>query len=188
MKWTLRIIVFLIIGAGAFYVWNSYINTEKQNDDVLIPPQEEVFDGKNATYSIEGEAVTLVNGEAETETETFPGAVSVTTTQYFGNEAWGDLNGDGKEDIAFLIVQDGGGSGLFYYAVVALKTDDGYKTTDAFFVGDRIAPQTTEIHGTELDVNYAERKPGEPMTARPSVGVTLRLKVTANGILEELKQ
>ena len=89
---------------------------------------------------------------------------------------------------AFLVTQETGGSGIFYYAVVALKTANGYKTTNAFFIGDRIAPQTTEINTSakELYVNFAERKPGEPMTAQPSQGATLYLKVTPAGVLEGL--
>jgi len=39
-----------------------------------------------------------------------------------------------------------------------------------------------------LRVNFAERKPGEPMTARPSMGVTLYLKVTPEGVLTGLMQ
>jgi len=117
-----------------------------------------------------------------------PGSASMVTTRYFGNEAVGDLNGDGLADTAFLVSQDSGGSGLFYYVVVALKTPTGYKTTNAFLIGDRIAPQTTEINRSahELYVNFAERKPGEPMTARPSQGATLALKVTPAGVLEGL--
>lgn len=109
-------------------------------------------------------------------------------TKYFGNEARGDLNGDGLEDVAYLITQDGGGSGTFYYAVVALKTAEGYKNTNSFFIGDRIAPQSTyiPINSRELQVNYAERRPGEPMSTVPSVGATLFLKVTDAGVLEGL--
>jgi hypothetical protein len=38
----------------------------------------------------------------------------------------------------------------------------------------------------QLNVNYAARKPGEPMTAQPSEGKVLLLKVTNDGILEGL--
>ena len=128
----------------------------------------------------------MANGVSEIPVA--PGSASTVTTRYFGNEARGYLNGDGLEDVAFLITQDGGGSGLFYYVVVALKTQDGYKTTNAFLIGDRIAPQSTDINTSakELDVNFAERKAGEPMTTQPSVGATLVLKVTPEGVLEGL--
>ncbi len=110
------------------------------------------------------------------------------TARYFGNAAEGDVNGDGLVDTAFLVVNDSAGTGVFYYAIVALGTADGYRLTNPFFVGDRIAPQSTEIHtdSWELRVNYAMRKEGEPMTAQPSQGATLFLKVSANGVLEGL--
>ncbi|MDP3207563.1 MAG: hypothetical protein Q8M65_00300 [Rhodoglobus sp.] len=126
--------------------------------------------------------VTLVGGMAETAAA--PGSASRVTTRFFGNEAKGDLNGDGNEDIAFLLTQDGGGSGTFFYVVVALRTDDGYTGTNAVLLGDRIAPQTTEIHGTELIVNYAERAPDEPMTTPPSIGVSKYLKVVDGELVE----
>lgn len=145
-----------------------------------------VFDPRNATYEIEGREIILMNGEAKIETA--PGSESKITVRYFGNEAEGDLNGDGLKDKAFLITQDGGGSGLFYYAVVALKNSSGYKITNPFFIGDRIAPQSTYIpeNSMELQVNYAERRPEEPMTAQPSMGATKLLKVNSDGVLEGL--
>ena len=98
--------------------------------------------------------------------------------QYFGNEATGDLTGDGLEDRAFLIFDQPGGSGTFYYVVAEINIGNGdFRKTNSVFLGDRIAPQTTEIRDGRLIVNYAERKSGEEMTARPSVGVSKYLKV-----------
>ena len=42
-------------------------------------------------------------------------------------------------------------------------------------LGDRIAPQTTEVsrnprHKNVIVVNYGDRRPDEPMTGQPSVG------------------
>ncbi len=91
-------------------------------------------------------------------------------------------------DVAYLITSDNGGTGILYYAVVALNIGSGYKNTNPFLVGDRIAPQTIEIPGgtRELHINFVERKDGEPMTAQPSVGAVLLLKVTPEGVLEGL--
>jgi len=189
-----QIIGFLIVVA----MLGTFLFFEKANKEGLgvsaipssVQSREEqkgsVFDPKNATYMIDGEAVTLVNGVSEKEAA--PGSASKIMARYFGNEVRGDLNGDGREDIAYLITQDGGGSGLFYYAVVALGTEGGYTLTNAFLIGDRIAPQANHINSSarELYINYAERKPGEPMTAQPSQGATLYLKVTPEGVLEGL--
>jgi hypothetical protein len=140
---------------------------------------------KNIAYEIDGRAVTLANGSAESEVA--PGSASKVITKYFGNEAVADLNGDGSEDVAFLLTQSTGGSGTFYYVVAALKTNNGYVGTNAVLLGDRIAPQTTEVRNGELIVNYADRAPNEPMAAQPSVGVSKYLKVSDDGRLVEIK-
>ncbi len=146
------------------------------------PPTETPSDPKNLAYLIDGREVVLVNGKAENESA--PGSTSKVTTQYFGNEAVGDLNGDGMEDTALLLTQNTGGSGTFYFVVAALKAGVGYKGTNAIFLGDRIAPQTTEIRNGELIVNYADRGKDEPMTARPSLGISRYLKIL-DGTLAE---
>jgi hypothetical protein len=176
--------VFILI-ALVFYISYSQ-NIFKNHLAQSNITNQTIFDGKNSTFTVDDLPVTLVNGISEVSAA--PGSASKITTKYFGNEAIGDLNGDGLPDTAFLITQDSGGSGTFFYVVVALKTSTGYKTTNAFLIGDRIAPQTTEINSNskELYVNYADRKPGEPMTAEPSVGTTLYLKVTPDGILEKV--
>lgn len=149
----------------------------------LPVPAPTAADYKNATYVIEGVSTTLVNGYAEAAVA--PGSASKLVTQYFGNEATGDLTGRGTEDAAFLVTQSGGGSGTFFYVVAALQTANGFVGTNAVLLGDRIAPQTTEIRNGEIIVNYADRNPGEPMTAKPSLGVTKYFRVE-NGVLAQV--
>lgn len=178
---------FVIIGVLiAVFVAGYFLYTPQLAAPTTPTPPSAAFDGKNTSFMIDGTVVTLANGIARTPAA--PGSAAQVTTRYFGNESHGDLTGDGQDDIAFLVSHDSGGSGLFYYVVVAIKTSSGYKNTNAFFIGDRIAPQTTEIHSDsrELRVNFAERRPGEPMTTPPSQGATLLLKVTPAGVLEGL--
>jgi hypothetical protein len=167
----LLLVLALVVLAGGIYFYISH-----------TPTGGTTADYKNSTYTIDGQPVTLVNGVSHAPAA--PGSASQVTTTYFGNEATGDLNGDGVPDIAFLLTQNSGGSGTFYYAAVALKTPQGYQGTNAVLLGDRIAPQTTEIRNGELIVNYADRNPGEPMTTQPSLGVSKYLLVE-NGSLAE---
>ncbi len=101
---------------------------------------------------------------------------------YFGYELKTDLDADGDEDVVFIVTQELGGSGTFFYAVAALKTDHGYVGSDGYLLGDRIAPQSTEVspnprHKNVIVVNYADRAVGEPMTTPPSVGKSVYLKI-----------
>lgn len=174
----IAIILAVFIG---LYFYLSFFNI--QNVEI-----KNGFDEKNSTYIIEGKKITLTNGFAETEI--IPGSAGKITTRYFGNEVRHDLNDDGREDIVFLLTQNTGGSGTFFYVVGALNTPNGYIGSHAFLLGDRIAPQTTGIdegktaNGTNrknvIVVNYADRLPGESFTTKPSLGKSVWLKLDLN--------
>jgi len=175
-KKILYLIVFVVIVVLAIFSFLNYRPIIKEV--VSINPQ-------NAIYNIEGQNVKLINGKAE------QGVVSNSATkvitQYFGNEAKGDFNNDGKIDTAFILTQDTGGSGTFYYVSLALGLENGIIGANAIFLGDRIAPQTTEFKNGEIIVNYAERKPNEPMTTKSSIGVSRYFKVVDAKLVEVKK-
>lgn len=174
---TLIIIAIIFIGIISFCLY------QKTSQEVINTSSQ--IDYKNISYEIDGQIVTLKNGVAEVEI--LPDSTSKNIIRYFGNEVEADLNGDGLQDVAFLLTQDNGGSGIFYYAVAALKISEGYTGTNAIFIGDRIAPQTTEFKDGEIIVNYADREQNEPMTAQPSIGVSKYLKINENRLVEVLK-
>lgn len=148
------IVVAIAVLVVGFFFLNSYIYTEKQGDGGLVENY------KTATYMISGEQAYLGEG-------------GVT---YFGNEVRGDLDADGDEDIAFLVTQQPGGSGTFYYLAGAINDGGKYKGTNMMLIGDRIAPQTTEFRDGQVIVNYADRLPLDPMTTPPSVGKSIYAK------------
>ena len=170
-------IIIIVIGIG------YWIYQPKEEVGGPMGSEKTALDPKNCTYIIERKDIALKDGYSEEEI--VPGSASKLITRYFGNEALGDFNGDGLSDIAFILTQQAGGSGTFYYATVALGSDNGCKGTNAILLGDRIAPQTTEFRNGEIIVNYADRKPDEPTTAAPSVGVSKYLQVN-DGVLVEI--
>jgi len=159
--------------------------------ETMTPPIDEVVPSKdieNGTYLIEGQPITLVNGVAENGV--MPGSESKQITSYFGNEVEVDLNSDGVMDMVFLLQQENGGSGTFYYVAAAIKTADGYLGTNAIFLGDRIAPQSTNLDlkdPSRFVVNYVDRKEGEPMSSPPTEGVSKTFKFE-NGSLVEVTE
>jgi hypothetical protein len=131
-------------------------------------------DHLDAEYIIDGRPIHLVDGVADIEAA--PGSATRIVTRYFGNEMRKDLDGDGQEDIAFLVTQQTGGTGTFYYVVAALATEESYRGSHGILLGDRIAPQTTVSgNGRIVIVNYADRAPGEPFTSAPSIGKSVWL-------------
>jgi hypothetical protein len=168
-KIILIIIAVIILGGIGYLIYQP-----KTEESSVVPPEQRLAaDPLNAAYIIEGEEFALVNGRAEKEI--IPGSASKTIILYFGNDVTGDLNRDGRNDTAFLLTKDNGGSGTFYYVVVALNTEEGYQGTNAILLGDRIAPQTTEIRDRKIIVNYAERRTDEAMITPPSIGITKQL-------------
>ena len=87
----------------------------------------------------------------------------------FGEPVLGDLDTDGDEDQALYVVEQPGGSGSFYYAVLAINNNQEYKLTEKMFLGDRIAPQNIQIIDGRAVYNFADRKAGEPMSTPASV-------------------
>jgi hypothetical protein len=82
----------------------------------------------------------------------------------------GDLDGDGTDDAALILVHQPGGSGTFYYVAAALAADGIYRGTNAVLLGDRIAPQPLLIRNGVINANYADRGADEAMAVAPSIG------------------
>ncbi len=153
-------------------VW--YFYTLSLKDDVVGVVEAPIMSPKDATYVIDGTQVTLRNGVAEQEV--VAGSASKVITRYFGNEVTHDLDGDGRMDTAFLLSQETGGSGVFYYLVAALNKESGYVGSKGVFIGDRIAPQSTSIENENvIVVAYADRAVGEDFSTQPSVGKSMSL-------------
>ncbi len=170
MKKTLIIIAGLVlVSSGLYWGFNNKNQSAIKNDDTVLASP------KNATYKIAGVPVVLVDGQSETETA--PGSSFKVVTKYFGNEVTKDFDGDGRVDTAFLLTQNTGGSGTFYYVVVSLNKESGYVGSEGMFLGDRISPQSTSINDKGfIVVNYADRKPGESFVVPPSQGKSMWVK------------
>ena len=167
MKNTLILIgVGLLLLVAGFYTFNSFIHNEKQVSQSINTNSSY----RDIKYIIEGESMMIGN-----------------QLQFFGNELVTDINDDGRDDVVFLVTYTPGGSGTFFYAVAALKTDTGYVGSDGYLLGDRIAPQTIELsqnpnHNNVIVINYADRKVDESMVTPPSMGKSVYLKLDTDAM------
>lgn len=129
---------------------------------------------KNLVVTIDGHSFTMSDGFATRDPA--PGSATQHTVRIIGEPAWGDVNRDGYPAAALLIANDPGGSGTFYYAVLAVNDSGTFRATNALLLGDRIAPQTIDFLDGRFVYNYGARGPGEPMTALPSVQKSLWIR------------
>lgn len=166
-------IVGIVVVVGGLYFYTKATDT-KEVEEVALSPE-------NATYTIDGESFTLVEGKVEKEIA--PDSATQNMVSLFGEPAYGDIDRDGDDDAVVILVNDAGGSGTFYYAAIAANIDGEYKGTDTILLGDRIAPQTFYIEGNRAIVNYVVRAPGEPFTAQPSIGESLHLQFDPESLM-----
>lgn len=156
------------------------------NSDVVpvVNTPAEKSNPQNISYSIDGESIQLVNGKAERLIT--PDSTTKETYTLFGEPTFGDIDSDGDLDAVSYLTRDGGGSGIFYYVVVAVNASGTYRGTNAMFLGDRIAPQNINFLNGKAVANFAERKVGEPFTTPPSMGksVWIHLDTKTNQIGE----
>lgn len=200
----LAIVLFVGIAVGAFYLGREYervmgalANSEMEQSQTLdhegsMEATEEeyamrkngdlIIRARNMAYVIENQSVKLRDGFSHVAQDN---TASWIETEYFGNEAVGDTNQDGKNDMVFVITQRTGGTGAFFYAVALVSQGNEYQGTNGVFMGDRIAPQSTDIRDGVANVNYADRAPNEPMITQPSIGKTLRLVIKDGRLVKQ---
>lgn len=124
-----------------------------------IKPKQSVSP-RDASYVLDGEVVYLSDGQ---------GVVSKRGSRVsLWAESSGDLDGDGLVDRAVVLTEDTQGSGIFFYVAVALFKNGAYHGGNGIFIGDRVAPQNLSIVDGLALLNYADRRPEDAMSVRPS--------------------
>ena len=167
-------IITIISVAIGFFIYNQ----------IFAPAPDIVFDPLNATYIIERDSYTLINGKSEKEI--VPGSATKIKTMAWGKPAIGHLNTDDADDAALVLAHDPGGSGTFFYITAALKNPETGQAigTNAVLLGDRVAPQNISIYRRKVELNYTDRFPWEPLSAQPSVGKTKILEIENDELKE----
>lgn len=94
--------------------------------------------------------------------------------------AWGDLDGDGSEDVLAATKWSSGGSGVFTTlgAILASKPQPTVILKDEAIVGDRVQLQSLAIEAGRASVRYLDRRADEAMVQPPTVPASKQFKVT----------
>ena len=115
---------------------------------------------RNGTYFAPayGKTITLVNGAYTTGS-----GADQYSVQMLDMVALGDMNGDGVNDAAILLVENGGGSGQFE-SVIAVLNNGGVPTQAGYAkLGDRVLVHSLEIAGGTLNLKLVVQGPNDPM-------------------------
>src|SRR5262249_12386736 len=78
------------------------------------------LDPANATYGLDGKSISLASGKSDVAIA--PGSASHRVTTLTSTTASGDIDGDGKSDIAVVLTDTSGGSGVFSYLAAVVSS------------------------------------------------------------------
>ena len=141
---------------------------------------------KNAVYQgIYDEPVQLTDGKYEGEPFVPGGASRPTVVLHPEVYAFGDLNGDGVDDAAVILIENSGGSGNFRYLAAVINEGGAPVNVATQFVGDREQAKAISIDGNEITVDMVAHGPDDPMCC-PTQEVTKKYRLRDDQLVEVL--
>ena len=96
--------------------------------------------------------------------------------------AFGDLNGDGKEDAAVILVTDPGGSGTFLYLAAVINQNGSPNNVASQLLGDRVKVKSLSIRSGEITVEVIKHGPGDPLCC-PTLETTQDYRLQGNKLV-----
>jgi hypothetical protein len=77
--------------------------------------------------------------------------------------AFGDLNGDGKDDAAIILAENGGGSGTFESVIAVINQGGTPHQESQAQLGDRVLINSIDISSGVIHLNTVVHAPNDPM-------------------------
>jgi hypothetical protein len=139
----------------------------------------------NAEYPIDlasSGLAQLTNGLFEEQAA--PGSATMTKIQLSELVSPGDLNADGLEDAAVILVADPGGSGSFSYLAAVVNEGGTAQPLAAILLGDRIVVESIQIESGQVIVRILTRGADEPMSAEPTIELERTFRVDGDRLVE----
>lgn len=125
-------------------------------------------DPANAGYYIDGILYTLVNGSLE---QAIDDSETLNNFKLLEFKASGDINTDGTDDTAVVLINDAGGSGTFYYIGI-LTSGPNPVVENTSFLGDRIEVKGMEFVDGKFEVTYLDRDVETSFDNPPTIEIT----------------
>jgi hypothetical protein len=141
---------------------------------------DEVKEIRNGQYQL-GAAdvprfVQLTNGKFDQGTQGGPDYVSVSMTDFI---AVGDLTGDGKEEVAALVSENYGGSGVFVFLAVYQNVEGKLSFQTSTLVDDRPKINALSIKNGEISLDMVIHGSNDPMCC-PTLRTTRQYRFVDN--------
>ena len=139
---------------------------------------------RNAAYRSEwvsGGLAQLIDGEyTQTYDEEPASQLIITLTDFV---AFGDLDGNGIDDAAVILVTTGGGSGAFYDLAAVLNEQGQPRHVDTASLGDRVVIQALSVESGEIMVPMVAHGEDDPLCC-PTMQVTRRYELDERRLVE----
>jgi len=133
---------------------------------------------KNATYMLPfyGRTVTLTDGVYREDS-----GAEIYSANLIGAAAFGDLNGDGLEDAAVILVESGGGTGQFESVVVMVNQSGVPAQAGVAQLGDRVQVNSLAIQDGRVMLDMLVQGPNDALCC-PTQPVTQAYQLFTNGL------
>lgn len=135
---------------------------------------------KNAEYPTDltdSKKVKLTDGKYEEPVSYDPGSklIVMLDSEY----AVGDINGDGVEDAAAVLVGNSGGTGVFYQLAAVLNDGGKARPVAQIIIGDRITLKGISIQSGVIAVGMVTQGPDDPLCC-PTLNVVRKYRLEGN--------
>ncbi len=142
------------------------------------PPRLTIEVLRNSQYRIDNETIKLKNGKYLRKTpDDFMDA-------RLSKVAFGDLDNDGMEDAAVLLIYSGGGSGSFYLLFAVINKNGTPYNAASTLLGDRVVVQSFNIKSGRISIDMITHGPDDPSCC-PTLKEVIRYKLAGGNLVEE---
>lgn len=143
---------------------------------------------KDAGYAgIYDEVVNLSNGVYQGEPISADSVSRPTVTLMDRLVARGDLNGDGADDAAVILMENSGGTGVFYYLAPVLNLDNQPASPTSVLLGDRVEIKSMVISQGQIVTEIVTQGPDDALCC-PTLLLRQSFELQGNQLVEVTRQ